>query len=742
MPNFKKSFVVYFLACLSIILLSSPQTRADTTAPISSTYQWSNICSKYSGQGGAVFAIAYKDPNTIYAGTTNEIGEFVILKTTDGGITCSDTNPHFNIFPQRIFDIKIDPYNPSTIYAGTVDGYIFKTVDAGITWDGNQTGYTTCEITSLALDYKTPNILYAGSIGAGIFKSLNGGSTWNEMSIGLTNLQVLSLAIDPNDSNTLYAGTTSGGVFKTTNGGDTWYRASNYFEIPSLAIDPKNSRTIYAAAEKDGVLKSVDAGATWIQLTEGLELTYVQAIAIDPNNSTTLYVGTNGNGLFKSINGGTTWNLAVNELDSLDFKYINQLVIDPNNSDVIYVGTTSGLFKIQKIHSYLLEVEKIGSGKIISSPQGIDCGSECSKIYSQGASITLTAFSDAGSIFTGWVGCDMTSGNICTVSMNNNKKITTTFTQNCDLSLIININQPSWGTVTKNPDKSTYCFNEQVTLTANPNTGYNFNSWGGIDSSNGTAASITMNDNRTVTANFSQQNSNGPDLTGAWTSLVQQCSGTKCKINGNFNVQNMGNKDASSSLVRFYLSDDGVYDEGDSFLKEVKTGTLKVGKSKSISLSYSFTSGISATNKFIIAVVDAENTISETNESNNIVIYGPILPADLTGTWISMTQQCKKTKCSINGTLNIQNIGYQDAASFSVRFYLSGDDVYGGGDTFLKQVSSVTVKAGKSSGMKISFTLPSGVTATNKYIIALIDADNKIIEADKSNNNIAYGPIP
>ena len=214
-------------------------------------------------------------------------------------------------------------------------------------------------------------------------------------------------------------------------------------------------------------------------------------------------------------------------------------------------------------------------------------------------------------------------------------------------------------------------------MTASPNENYSFSSWSGSGFEQWVDSTITMsNNNRTVTANFTQQTLYGPDFTGSWVSLVQSCKGSKCKIIGKLNIQNIGTESASSS-VRFYLSDDGIYDGGDSSLKDIKTGTLKVGKSKSMSLSYSFPSGVSATDKYIIAVIDADNAVTETNESNNSMVYGPIPRSDLTGQWISLVQKCKSSKkginCRIKGSLNIQNVGYQDAASF-VKFYLSDDN--------------------------------------------------------------------
>jgi len=60
------------------------------------------------------------------------------------------------------------------------------------------------------------------------------------------------------------------------------------------------------------------------------------------------------------------------------------------------------------------------------------------------------------------------------------------------------------GTVTKLPDKTQYNYNESVTLTSNPATGYQFDHWGGALSGNTNPASLTMNGDKNVTAYFTQ----------------------------------------------------------------------------------------------------------------------------------------------------------------------------------------------------------------------------------------------
>jgi hypothetical protein len=78
---------------------------------------------------------------------------------------------------------------------------------------------------------------------------------------------------------------------------------------------------------------------------------------------------------------------------------------------------------------YTLTVQKsgIGSGTVTSSPAGISCGSNCSAAFISGTKVTLTATPSMLTIFTGWSGCDSTSGNTCTVNMNAARSVTAGF---------------------------------------------------------------------------------------------------------------------------------------------------------------------------------------------------------------------------------------------------------------------------------------------------------------------------
>jgi len=121
----------------------------------------------------------------------------------------------------------------------------------------------------------------------------------------------------------------------------------------------------------------------------------------------------------------------------------------------------------------------------------------------------------------------------------------------------------------------------------------------------------------------------GPDLAGSWTIPVTQTCRTIgknewCRLKGIFTVINLGNRDASSTYVKFYLSDNNTYEEGDMLLKSFSKGKLKPGKSKKINVSYNLPRGQSASGKYIIGFIDQSNVIGDVNVGNNVISYGPI----------------------------------------------------------------------------------------------------------------------
>ena len=88
--------------------------------------------------------------------------------------------------------------------------------------------------------------------------------------------------------------------------------------------------------------------------------------------------------------------------------------------------------------------------------------------------------------------------------MNSNKSVTANFTSTptCTYTLSVGTNPYGGGTVGISPQKSAYCAGDVVTLAATPYSAYTFSFWSGDAGGSINPITITMNSNKSVTANF------------------------------------------------------------------------------------------------------------------------------------------------------------------------------------------------------------------------------------------------
>lgn len=120
--------------------------------------------------------------------------------------------------------------------------------------------------------------------------------------------------------------------------------------------------------------------------------------------------------------------------------------------------------------------------------------------YVYGDMVTLTATADSGYAFIGWSGALVGTENPAEFTMTDNAEITATFTQ--DALYTLDVTPVGSGSVSRSPEKAAYAQDEPVTLTAVPQVGYRFVSWGGALSGETNPATIIMSENKTVTATF------------------------------------------------------------------------------------------------------------------------------------------------------------------------------------------------------------------------------------------------
>ena len=155
--------------------------------------------------------------------------------------------------------------------------------DALGTWTSlgpaNQGGRTR----ALLIDPNNPNLMYAGGVDGGVWKSTDAGANWTAAGDLMANIAVVTLAFDPQNSSVIYAGTGEGffnfdairgaGIFRSTDAGVTWNQLastnnSNFYYTMKVLVSPRNSQRLWAAT-RAGVFRSLDAGATWSMVLSG-----------------------------------------------------------------------------------------------------------------------------------------------------------------------------------------------------------------------------------------------------------------------------------------------------------------------------------------------------------------------------------------------------------------------------------------------------------------------------------------
>jgi hypothetical protein len=258
--------------------------------------------------------------------------------------------------------------------------FLISSTSFGANWTPMDNGLTNTNVSALVINPLTPDTLYAGTIGGGVFVTIDGGANWTAMNNRLANtqnngnIQVNALFINPQTLHTLYANTGLD-VFKSIDGGANWTAVNRppTTGFYLLAINPQAPDTLYAGTNY-GVFKSIDGGANWTIMNTGLNSHQILALALNPQPPITLYAGANFGGVWKfvdlsnisidpsSINFG---NVTVGQSSSQNITITNQASstrdltgsIGPLSAPFSIVGTTRGPFILAPGQSLTVTVQ-------------------------------------------------------------------------------------------------------------------------------------------------------------------------------------------------------------------------------------------------------------------------------------------------------------------------------------------------------------------------------------------------
>ena len=282
----------------------------------------------------------------------------------------------------RITDVEILQSQPNTYYAAAASGGVFKSTNAGTTWQAIFDSEPTLAIGDIAIAPSDEDIIYVGTgepnagggsiayDGNGVYRSDDSGETWSQIGLEETG-SISKIIVHPTNPDIAYAGAmghlfTTGpdrGLFRTLDGGQNWEKVlfiNDSTGIIDLAIHPNNPNVLYASAwqrvrtayrrayggPSSGIYKSLDGGNTWFKLTIGLpEAAGRIGISISPSYPNILYAmhehETSGylKAVYRSTNSGNSWvKKGVTGIsDAPYFYWFGKIIADPVDSNTVYL---------------------------------------------------------------------------------------------------------------------------------------------------------------------------------------------------------------------------------------------------------------------------------------------------------------------------------------------------------------------------------------------------------------------
>lgn len=275
------------------------------------------------------------------------------------------------------------PGNPNLYYFGTVGGGVWRTKDAGQSYENITDKYFGGTIGAVAVAESDPNVIYVGegeqtlrnnvSSGWGVWKSTDAGTSWKH--IGLSDSRHISrIRIHPKNPDVVYVAAMGNlwkpnemrGIYRSVDGGTTWKKVLYINETAmagDLAMDPNNPRILYAATwnmKRNGyrmdsggpdskLWKSTDGGETWENLSDkpGMPkgINGIIGVTVSPVNSNriwTIIENTEAPGVYRSDDAGKTW-ARINQDRALLQRawYYCRIYADTQNEDEVWVMNVS-----------------------------------------------------------------------------------------------------------------------------------------------------------------------------------------------------------------------------------------------------------------------------------------------------------------------------------------------------------------------------------------------------------------
>ena len=240
-------------------------------------------------------------------------------------------------FVERLHDVHpqclaVDPFQPQRLYCGTFDNGLWRSDDAGESWQQVGAGIAHQRVMSVAVSQAervgTYGVVWAGTEPSALYRSEDGGESWQELR-GLQDIpskpnwtfpprpnghHVRWIAPDPNVAERLFVAIEQGGIMRSLDEGKTWedHNPAAQKDGHTLAMHKDAPGRLYEASGGEdvkfrmfvrpawpplepnvimtagGFAETYDGGASWEAVTDGLQHHYLWGVAVDPADPDTI----------------------------------------------------------------------------------------------------------------------------------------------------------------------------------------------------------------------------------------------------------------------------------------------------------------------------------------------------------------------------------------------------------------------------------------------------------------------
>ncbi len=286
-------------------------------------------------------------------------------------------------FGTEMSALTVAPSNSRVLYAGTRDGKVYRSANAGASWRDVTGDFPPGRpVDDLEVDPRNPAKAYAvvcdpeyydkPAVG-GLFRTVNAGQSW-ELLDSLDQCQVNDVAINPRNPAKIVAGTVFG-LYQSTNGGTSWRaHAGNprWSNVTTVRFDPLTPGTVYAIDSEAGFVRSTNGGAAWTVRNSGLpdQRPPLIGLTVSTGGPRTLFLQTlslHDAPLYRSLDGGLSWSPAARGLGG---RMVNDMAAGASPSR-IYAATQDGLFiSVNQGRNWQAAATPLRFPKLLAVPAG------------------------------------------------------------------------------------------------------------------------------------------------------------------------------------------------------------------------------------------------------------------------------------------------------------------------------------------------------------------------------------